>query len=133
MKKYIFILLSIAISPFYLSAQKVTKINISGKCSVEEALAKTKEAGIKADFGSRDYLNNVTSGKITLWQTLRDVPPIDFYCVVTAIHNNGITTLTFTMPHNPQLIGSYKKEIKKIIKHLVLPEMMVGEYFEGIE
>ena len=50
-----------------------------------------------------------------------------------SIYKDGITTLAFRIPHNPKAIANYIKELKKITTKLQLPEMMVGEYFDGIE
>ena len=115
------------------NAQKVAKVTITSKISITDALEKCKEAGKKAKYGSRDYEANVSNGKVTLWQSVGRVNPFDFYCQVDATFKDGITTLSFRLPHNPNAIANYIKELKKITTKLQLPEMMVGEYFDGIE
>lgn len=115
------------------NAQKVAKVTITSKISITDALDKCKEAGKKAKYGSRDYEANVSNGKVTLWQSVGRVNPFDFYCQVDATFKDGISTLSFRLPHNPNAIANYIKELKKITTKLQLPEMMVGEYFDGIE
>ena len=134
MKRLIFILLALTAITFNSNAQKVVKVTITTKTTVTDALEKCKEVGKKAKFGSRDYEANEQTGKITLWQTVGALTPADFYCEINAKHKDGITTLYFRMPHAPGLVSSnWTKELKKITKHIELPEMMVGEYFDGIE
>jgi len=114
-------------------AQKVAKVTITSKISISDALAKVKEAGLEAKYGSRDYEANADNGKITLWQSVGRVNPFDFYMQVNATYKDGITALVFKLPHNPKAIANYLKELKKVTNKLKLPEMMVGEYFDGIE
>ncbi len=115
------------------NAQKVAKVTITSKTSITEALNKCKEAGREANWGSRDYEANASHGKVTLWQNVGRINPFEFYCQVEATFKDGITTLSFRIPHNPNAIANYIKELKKITTKLKLPEMMVGEYFDGIE
>ena len=134
MKRLALILTLLTFFPFNLNAQKVVKVTISGKISLIEALEKCKEAGKKEKFGSRDYEANEQNGKVTLWKTVGALSRADFFCDVKATFKDGVTTLNFRMPHAPGIISSnWTKELKKITKNLVLPEMMVGEYFDGIE
>ena len=132
MKKSIFTLLTLCI--FSLSnsvAQKVVTVTISAKTSISEALEKCKEAGKEAKFGSRDYEANEQNGKITLW---RNVSHEDFFCEIKAVQKDGVTTMYFRLPHTPGLISTnWTNELKRITKHIDLPNMMVGEYFDGIE
>jgi hypothetical protein len=131
MKKLILMLLVVTAISFNVNAQKVVKVKITTKTTITDALEKCKEAGKKKKMGSRDYEANEETGKVTLW---RSVSKEDFYCEITATQKDGITTLNFRMPHTPGLMSSnWTKELKKITKHLQLPEMMVGEYFDGIE
>ena len=132
MKAIIFLITIITIT-FIIQAQKVARVVITSKTTISEALENCKEAGKKAKYGSRDYEVNQNNGKVTLWQSVGRHNPFDFYCNVTATFKDGITTLTFRLPHNPKAIANYTKEVKKITKNLKLPEMMVGEYFDGIE
>ncbi len=112
-------------------AQEVVKVTITTKTTIINALEQCKAAGKEAKFGSRDYETTEQNGKITLW---RSVSKEDFYCEIKAFQKDGITTLQFRMPHTPGLVSlSWIKELKRITKHLQLPEMMVGEYFDGIE
>lgn len=132
MKKSIFTLLTLCI--FSLSnsaAQKVVTVTISAKTSISEALEKCKEAGKEAKFGSRDYEANEQNGKITLW---RNVSHEDVFCEIKAVQKDGITTMYFRLPHTPGIVSaSWTNELRRITKHIHLPEMMVGEYFDGIE
>lgn len=131
MKKLILMLFVLTVISFNANAQKVVKVTITTKTTIIDALEKCKEAGKEAKFGSRDYEANEQNGKITLW---RSVSKEDFFCEIKAVQKDGITTLYFRMPHTPGLVSSsWTKELKKITKHLQLPEMMVGEYFDGIE
>ncbi len=85
-------------------------------------------------MGSRDYEATEQNGKVTLWRTIGLIEKADFYCEIKATFKDGITTLNFRLPHTPGLVSSsWTKELKKITKNLELPEMMVGEYFDGIE
>ena len=134
MKKLGLIIILIASISFSVNAQQVVKVKISTTMNIEDALAECKEAGKKAKFGSRDYEANKLEGKVTLWQTIGLTTRVDFYCEIKATHKEGITTLNFRMPNSPDIFSlNWKKELKKITKHLKLPEMMVGEYFYGIE
>lgn len=133
MKNLILMLIVLTSISFNVNAQKVAKVTITTKTSITEALDKCKEAGKKAKYGSRDYQVNGNNGKVTLWQSVGRINPFDFYCQINATFKDGITTLSFRMPHNPKAIANYIKELKKITKKLQLPEMMVGEYFDGIE
>ncbi len=134
MKKLGLIMILIAAISFSVNAQKVVKVKITTSMNIESALADCKEAGKKAKFGSRDYEANKLEGKVTLWRTIGAITQADFYCEIKATNKGGITTLNFRMPNNPDIISSnWKKELKKITKHLKLPEMMVSEYFYGIE
>jgi hypothetical protein len=127
-------LLTILLSKTSVIAQEVVKVTITTKTTLVDALDKCKEAGKEAKFGSRDYEVSENSGKVTLWKTVGSIGKVDFFCDVTAVYKDGITTLYFRMPHAPGLISAnWTKELKKITKHLSLPEMMVGEYFDGIE
>ena len=116
-----------------VNAQKVAKVIITTKSSIADALEKSKEAGKKAKYGSRDYEVNANDGKVTLWQIVGRVNPFEIYCYVTAVKKDDITTLIFRLPHNPKAIANYTKELKKITKNLKLPEMMIGEYTDDIE
>jgi hypothetical protein len=133
MKKLISILILFTAISFSSIAQKTAKVTITTKTSIAAALDQCKEAGKKAKYGSRDFEANANDGKVTLWQSVGRINPFDFYCSVVATYKDGITTLTFKIPHNPKAIANYTKELKKITKNLKLPEMMVGEYFDGIE
>lgn len=122
--------LVLSISSF---AQKIAKVTITSKISITEALAKVKEAGQQAKYGSRDYTANESTGKVILWQTVGRTRPFDFYMQIDATNKDGVTTLVFRLPHNPKAIANYVKELKKVTKNLKLPEMMVGEYSDEIE
>jgi hypothetical protein len=126
---FVLVFLSIGI----VKAQEVAKVTVSSTAPITDILEKVKLAGKTLNFGSRNYLATEKTGKITLWQTVGRLDPADFFCQVDATFKNGTTTLVFSMPHNPKLIANYVKELKKIIKELELPNMMVGEYFDGIE
>jgi hypothetical protein len=117
-----------------ISAQKVVKVTITAKTTITDALEKCKEAGKKEKMGSRDFEVYDQNGKVTLWRTVGALTQADFFCEIKATYKDGITTLSFRMPHTPGLMSSnWTKELKKITKHLQLPDMMVGEYFDGIE
>lgn len=134
MKKIILILFVLTGIVFNSNAQKVVKVTITTKTTISNALEKCKEAGKKKKMGSRDYEVSDEEGKVTLWKTVGALTPADFYCEIKATYKDGITTLKFRMPHTPGLMSSnWTKELKKITKYLELPEMMVGEYFDGIE
>jgi len=131
MKKIILILFVLTSIVFSANAQKVVKVTITTKTSIKDALERCKEAGKEANFGSRDYNADEQTGEVTLW---RNMSKEDFFCEIKAEHKDGVTTLYFKMPHAAGLVSSnWTKELKKITKHLQLPEMMVGEYFDGIE
>jgi hypothetical protein len=132
MKKIILTLFILSIFSFSNTiAQEIVKVTITTKTTITNALANCKEAGKEAKFASRDYEANEQNGKVTLW---RSVSKEDFFCEIKALEKDGIVTLYFRMPHTPGLISSsWTNELKKITKHLKLPEMMVGEYFDGIE
>jgi hypothetical protein len=135
MKKFILTLVVFSFcSISNVIAQKVVKVTISTKTTITNALENCKEAGKKEKMGSREYEVNDQNGKVTLWRTVGPLTQADFFCEINANYKDGITTLNFRMPHTPGLISSsWTKELKKITKHLDLPEMMVGEYFDGIE
>jgi len=134
MKKLIFLLVVWTAFSFNANAQEVVKVTITTKTTIADALEKCKEAGKNEKMGSRDYEANEQNGKVTLWRTVGALTQADFYCEIKATYIDGITTLNFRMPHTPGLMSSnWTKELKKITKHLSLPEMMVGEYFDGIE
>jgi hypothetical protein len=124
------LLLSLSVFSY---AQKIAKVTITSKISISDALAKVKEAGQEAKYGSREYEATTDNGKVTLWQSVGRAHPFDFYMQITATYKDGITTLVFKLPHNPKAIANYTKELKKVTKELKLPDMMVGEYFDGIE
>jgi hypothetical protein len=129
--KSIILMAAILLTYGFTNAQKVAKVTITSKTTITDALANCKEAGKEAKFASRDYEANEQNGKVTLW---RSVSKEDFFCEIKALEKDGIVTLYFRMPHTPGLISSsWTNELKKITKHLKLPEMMVGEYFDGIE
>lgn len=118
---------------FGVNAQKVERVSVTTKASIADALEKCKEAGKKAKYGSRDLEASESKGKVTLWQSVGNFAAFEIYCQVTATAKDGITTLTFVLPHNPKAIANWTKELKKIIKKLELPDMMVGKYYAGIE
>ncbi len=131
--KSIFLFVLVFLSTGFVNAQEVAKVTVSSTAPIADVLEKVKLAGKAVNYGSRDYLATEKTGKITLWQTVGRLDPFDFFCQVDATYKDGTTTLVFTMPHNPKAIANYIKELKKIIKELELPNMMVGEYFDGIE
>lgn len=133
MKKLISMLFLFSAFTFSVNAQKVAKVTITTKAPISDALEGCKQAGKKAKYGSRDLEASTEKGKITLWQSVGRINPFEIYTQVTATADNGITTLVFKMPHNPNAIANYTKELKKITKNLQLPDMMVSEYFDGIE
>ena len=114
-------------------AQKVAKVTITSKISIIDALTEVKKAGAEEKFGSRDYEANTDNGKVTLWQSVGRISPFEFFMQITATNKDGVTTLLFKVPHNPKAIANYVKELKKVTRHLKLPDMMVGEYTDGIE
>ncbi len=131
--KKLFLIATILLTFGFVNAQKVAKVTITSKTTITDALGQCKEAGKKEKYGNRDYEANTSNGKVTLWQSVGRINPVDFYCQVEATFKDGITTLYFRMPHNPNAIANYIKELKKITTKLELPEMMVGEYFDEIE
>jgi hypothetical protein len=131
-KTKIIVLLFLALSIFSY-AQKVAKVTITSKTTISDALAKVKEAGQEAKYGSREYEATTENGKVILWQSVGRVNPFEVYMQITATYKDGITTLVFKLPHNPKAIANYTKELKKVTKKLKLPEMMSSEYFDGIE
>jgi|GEM_PF-2564076 len=134
MKNFILLLFGLTAFSFNSNAQEVVKVTITTKTNLVDALEKCKEAGKKEKMGSRDYEVNEQNGKVTLWRTVGAITQADFFCEIKATYKDGITTLNFKLPHTPGLVSSsWTKELKKITKHLILPEMMVGEYFDGIE
>jgi hypothetical protein len=134
MKQVILILSLFSLLSVNTNAQKVVKVTITAKTTILNALDKCKEAGKKEKMGSRDYEATEQNGKVTLWRTIGLIEKADFYCEIKATFKDGITTLNFRLPHTPGLVSSsWTKELKKITKNLELPEMMVGEYFDGIE
>ena len=135
MKRIILTTLVFSVLSFSNSfAQEIVKVTISTKASIADALEKCKEAGKKEKMGSRDYEVNDQNGKVTLWMTVGALTKADFFCEIKATNKDGVTTLNFRMPHTPGLMSSnWTKELKKITKHLELPEMIIGEYFDGIE
>ncbi len=134
MKNLILMLFVWTAISFSANSQEVVKVTITTKTAVTDALEKCKEAGKKEKMGSRDFEVNEQNGKVTLWRTVGALTKADFYCEIKATYKDGITTLNIRMPHTPGLMSSnWTKELKKITKHLELPEMMVGEYFDGIE
>jgi len=131
--KSIILMAAILLTYGFTNAQKVAKVTITSKTTITDALDKCKEAGKKSNWGSRDYEANESTGKVTLWQNVGRIDPFEIYCQIEATFKDGITTLSFRIPHNPKAIANYIKEMKKITTKLQLPEMMVGEYFDGIE
>lgn len=132
MKKLLFGAI-IMLTAITVNAQKVAKVTITTKTSISEALDKCKAAGLEEKYGSRDYEANAANGKVTLWKSVGRLDPFDIYCQVNATFKDGVTTLTFKLPHNPKAISNYTKELKNITTKLQLPEMMVGEYTDAIE
>jgi hypothetical protein len=133
MKKIFLTLLLSSIICLNINAQKVGKVTITTKTDIATALAQCKEAGKEEKYGSRDFEDNKTNGKLTLWQTIGRSNPSDFYCQITATFKDSVTTLVLRIPHNAKVIANYPHELKKIVKHLKLPEMLKGEYTDEIE
>jgi hypothetical protein len=134
MKKLILLLFVLTAISINTNAQKVVKVTITAKTTLTNALDECKEAGKKENMGSRDYEVTEQNGKVTLWRTVGPLTQADFFCEISATFKDGITTLNFRMPHTPGLVSSsWTRELKKITKHIELPEKMVGEYFDGIE
>lgn len=124
----------LCLSAFFIAnvfAQKVARVTISAKASITEVLDNCKEAGKKKGYGSKDY--DVANGKVTLWKTVGVIDPFDFIAQGSATFKDGTTTFVIRIPNNKKAIANYKKELKIIVKHLKLPEMMVGEYTNDIE
>ncbi len=113
------------------TAQKVAKVTISTTASVADALQICKEAGKVAEFGSKDF--DAAEGKITLWRNYMGGNDHQLEVRITTGVKDGKTILTLVMPHLPNTMGSYIKELKKVSTKIKLPEQHVGEYFDGIE
>ena len=114
-------------------AQKVATVSVTSKTNLSDAFYKCKEAGKKAGYGSRNIEEKNENGKLTLWQGSGTFIKTEMVIEITAVYKDGITTLLFKMPHNPKIVANYPREIKKVVSKLKLPEMMIGEYFDGIE
>ncbi len=84
-------------------------------------------------YGSKDFEINTTDAKVTLWQSVGFLSPIEIYCNVKAIEKDGLTTLTFVLPHNPKAGGNWTAELRGIVKKLELPNQVIGKYYAGIE
>lgn len=113
------------------TAQKVAKVVITTSASVTDALAACKEAGKAAEFGSKDF--DAAAGKITLWRNYAGGNDHELQVRITSEVKDGKTALTLVMPHLPNTMGSYIKELKKVSTKIKLPEQVVGEYFDGVE
>lgn len=112
-------------------AQKVAKVQITTTAKITEAIEAVKQAGKGAEYASKD--EDATQGKITLWKYVFGLNNTAVEIYATAIVVNGKTQLTLRMPHLPNTFGSYTKDLKKYVSKLVLPDMVTGDYFDGIE
>ncbi len=115
----------------HVDAQKIARVSITTTASVPDALEKCKEAGKTMKYGSKDF--DVNTGKITLWKNYTGGNDHELQLLITTEVKDGKTVLTIRMPHLPNTMGSYIKEVKKFVDKLTLPGEQIGEYFEGIE
>ncbi len=129
--KYLAILFLATIFSLNASAQKIAKVQITTTASVTDALGKCKEAGKSLKFGSKDF--DAAAGKVTLWKNYAGGNDSELQIQIVSEVKDGKTILTMRMPHLPNTMGSYIKELKKFTAKLILPDMQVGEYFDGIE
>ncbi len=129
MKKNIILIIALTIS-LAVTAQKVTKIEVTTSADVITTLNSCKEAGKKNRFGAKDF--DETTGKVTLWKNYGNEGKI-LTISITTERLKDLTKIVFTLPHLPANIDSYPRYIKNVIKKLDLPNMIVGEYFTDIE
>lgn len=130
------ILLALLVSSFLLcglnsTAQKVAKVTISVTATQGQAIAALKHAGKQAKYGSKDV--DTTAGTLTLWLMVGNLTPQELDNYITITQSGAQSIITMRMPRVKGILGSYTKELKKIVKHLALPNMLVGEYTEEIE
>ena len=131
MKQFALLLFSLS-TLFYCHSQKVVKVKVTSSANIETSINECKNSGKSLKYGSKNSELNNNSGSLTLWKAVGNSTLI-IECDIKAERINETTSLTFRMPHVPGVLATWKKEVKKIIKNLELPDLMVGEYFDGIE
>ncbi len=112
-------------------AQKVAKVTFTTSIPIAEALQICKVAGKEAGFGSKDF--DATSGKIILWRNYVGGNDHELQVQITSEIKDDKTVLTMIMPHLPNTMGSYIKELKKVTTKIHLPNQVISEYFDGVE
>lgn len=133
MKKLIILLFLFVTVVYNSTAQKVATVTITTKSNIVDAFDKCKEAGKKAGYGSKDYETDESKGKVTLWRNTGAFLKTELFIEITATYKDGVSTLLFKMPHNPKVMANYPHEIKKVTAKIKMTDMLVGEYFDGIE
>lgn len=130
MKHFLTLSLSLIISMSAFT-QKVAKVIVTTTDSVTIALKKCIDAGKEVKYGSKDL--DLSVGKVTLWKYFFGGNSKEQQILITSEIKEGKTVLTLRMPHLPNTLGSYTKELKKYIEKLKLTDIAIGEYFDGIE
>lgn len=125
-KLFILSLMALFLSPLCPFGQEVGTVTISTSASIGEVLDACQKAGAEEKYGSRD--RDEQTGTLTLWKRVGTFASFEFFAYVKASFNNGVTTFKIDIPKHPRWLSDYKKEVKKIARHLELPNMMFGEY-----
>jgi hypothetical protein len=112
-------------------SQKVAKVTVSTTDSINTSIQKCIDAGKEAKFGNKDL--DLIAGKVTLWKNFFGGNDKELKILITSEIKEGKTLLTLRMPHLPNTMGSYTKDLKKYVDKLKLSDKVVGEYFDGIE
>lgn len=131
--KHLIILSLVCIISMNAFTQKVAKVIVTTTDSISISLQKCMDAGKEVKYGSKDV--DKKEGKATLWKTVSfmsgDVK--EQQILITSEIKDGKTAVTLRMPHVPGTLGSYTKDLKKYVDKLKLSDMVIGEYFDGIE
>lgn len=130
--KHLIILSLVSIVSINTFSQKVAKVTVSTTDSISTSIQKCTDAGREMKYGKKDL--DLSAGKVTLWRTVSSLSgsSYEFQILIIAEIKDGKTLFTFRMPHTLAII-SYTKELKKLVEKLKLSDMVVGEYFDGIE
>lgn len=131
--KYLIILSLISIISLNAYTQKVARVIITTTDSINAAFQKCIDAGRAAKYGSKDV--DAKAGKATLWKTVSSMSggTYEYQILVSSEIKDGKSTFTFRMPHVIGLPGGFTSVLKKYVDKLKLSDMVVGEYFNGIE
>ena len=113
--------------------QKVARVSVTTSEPASTSLQKCVDAAKEVSYGSKDVDKH--AGKATLWRSVSSLGGnlYEFDITINSEVSNGKTIYTFRMAHVPGVLVNFTKELKRYVAKLKLPDMVVGEYFDGIE